>query len=148
MGARMSHNHGPWRKALAIGVVTGFVILGLGGRIAMRLFALHTGARPGWTLGGTVTVIFMGVVSGVTGALIRAAAAAWIPRRYPTAIGSIVFVIACLLLTLRGLNPVDGARLTYFLPVTVAYIIAFEMIWRSTGEFQRDRSYLGANRSD
>ena len=119
-----------WLFALAAGAVTGFIILGVGGRIAMRLFALHTGARPGMSLGGTTTVIAMGVVSGVAGAIIRAAAAASLPRQLPAAIGSAIFAIACLLLTLRGLKPVDAARATYFFPLTVAYIIAFELAWR------------------
>jgi hypothetical protein len=118
-----------WWFALAAGAVTGCVILGVGGRIAMRFFALHTGARPGFSLGGTITVIFMGVVSGVAGAAIRAAAATWLPKRVPAWIGSVIFAMACMLLTLRGLKPVDAARLTYFLPCTVGYIIAFELLW-------------------
>ena len=101
-----------WLFALAAGAVTGFIILGVGGRVAMRLFALHTGVRPGITLGGTTTVIVMGVVSGVVGAMIRAAAAAALPRHLPAGIGSAIFAIACLLLTLRGLEPVDAARVT------------------------------------
>ena len=126
--AQRLRQHG-WLFALAAGAVTGFIILGVGGRIAMRLFALHTGARPGLSLGGTTTVIVMGVVSGVAGAMIRAAAAASLPRHLPAWIGSAIFAIACLLLTLRGLEPVDAARVAYFIPLTVAYIIAFELAW-------------------
>ena len=126
--AQRLREHG-WLFALAAGAVTGFIVLGVGGRIAMRLFALHTGARPGISLGGTTTVILMGVVSGVVGAMIRAAAAASLPRHLPAGIGSAIFAIACLLLTLRGLEPLDAARATYFIPVTVAYIIAFELTW-------------------
>ena len=126
--AQRFREHG-WLFALAAGAVTGFIILGVGGRIAMRLFALHTGARPGISLGGTTTVIVMGVMSGVVGAMIRAAAAASLPRYLPAGIGSAIFAIACLLLTLRGLKPLDAARVTYFIPLTVAYIIAFELTW-------------------
>ena len=126
--AQRLREHG-WLFALAAGAVTGFIILGVGGRIAMRLFALHTGARPGLSLGGTTTVIVMGVVSGVAGAMIRAAAAASLPRHLPAGIGSAIFAIACLLLTLRGLKPLDAARVTYFIPLTVGYIIAFELAW-------------------
>ena len=119
-----------WLFALAAGAAIGFIILGVGGRIAMRLIALHTGARPGISLGGTTTVIAMGVVSGVAGAMIRAAAEASLPRHLSAGIGSAIFAIACLLLTLRGLKPVDAARVTYFMPLTAAYIIAFEVAWR------------------
>jgi len=127
--ARRLREHA-WLFALAAGSVTGFVFLGVGGRIAMRLFALHTGARPSMALGGTTTVILMGVVSGVGGAAIRAAAWTWLPTRLPVWVGSTIFAIACLLLTLRGLKPVDAERLTYFLPCVAAYIIALELVWR------------------
>ena len=123
------HRH-PWIFALLAGAATGFVFLGVGGRIAMRLFVLHNGQAPGWTVGGTVTVVFMGVVSGVGGAAIRAAAATWLPRRLPASVGTTIFAVGCLLLTLRGLNPVDATRLAYFLPLTVAYVVAFEVLWR------------------
>ena len=126
--ARRLREHA-WLFAPAAGSVTGFIFLGVGGRIAMRLFAIHTGAPPSMSLGGTTTVILMGVVSGVGGAAIRAAAATWLPKRLPVWIGSTIFATACLLLTLRGLKPVDAARLTYFLPWVAAYIIAFELMW-------------------
>jgi len=71
----------------------------------------------------------MGVVSGIGGAAIRAAAATWLPRRAPDVIGTSIFAVACLFLTLRGLNPVDATKLAYFLPLTVAYAVAFETLW-------------------
>jgi hypothetical protein len=125
-----SIRHRPWIFALVAGAATGLVILGVGGRIAMRLFAIHNGQSPAWTFGGTMAVIGMGVVSGVAGAVIRAAAAAWLPRRTPASVGTAIFATACLFLTLRGLNPVDTTRLVYFLPLTIVYAVAFEILWR------------------
>jgi hypothetical protein len=75
-------------------------------------------------------VIFMGVVSSVGGAAIRAAASAWLPPRLRDSVGTAVFAIACLLLTLRGLNSVDAQRLAFFLPLTIAYVVVFEVSWR------------------
>ena len=123
----------PWVFALVAGALSGLVILGVGGRVAMRLIGLHNGQPGGWSFGGTMTVIFMGVVSGVAGAAIRAAASTWLPRRLPDSAGTAVFAIACLLLTLRGLNPVDVPRLVFFLPLTIAYFVVFEMMWRRRG---------------
>ena len=127
---------------MILGAATGFVFLGVGGRIAMRWFALHNGQAPGWSVGGTVTVVFMGVVSGVGGAAIRAAAATWLPRRTPDVIGTSIFAIACLLLTLRGLNPVDATKLAFFLPLTVAYGVAFEILWHRRRPVATDASPL------
>ena len=42
--------------ALALGAATGAVFLGVGGRTAMRIFALLTERAPGWSFGGTLTV--------------------------------------------------------------------------------------------
>lgn len=127
-GSRILHH--PWVFALVAGAATGFVILGVGGRIAMRFFALHNGQAPILSVGGTVTVVFMGVLSGIGGAAIRAAAATWLPRRTPRVVEPTIFAVGCLLLTLRGLNPVDATRLAYFLPLTIVYVVAFEVLWR------------------
>ena len=135
------HQH-PWIFALLAGAATGFVFLGVGGRIAMRLFALHNGQAPGWSIGGSVTVVFMGVLSGIGGAAIRAAAATWLPRRIPPVAGTMIFAVGCLLLTLRGLNPVDATRLAYFLPLTVAYMVAFEIWWRRRRPVSTDSTPL------
>ena len=139
--SRSSHYH-PWIFALGAGVATGLLILGVGGRVAMRLFGLHNGQPAGWTVGGTMTVIFMGVVSGVGGAAIRAAASSWFPQRTPESVRTAVFAVACLLLTLRGLNPVDATRLVFFLPLTIAYVAVFEMMWRRRGRTAPDDSVI------
>ena len=115
---------------MILGAATGVVFLGVGGRIAMRFFALHNGQTPGWSVGGTVTVVFMGVVSGIGGAAIRAAAATWLPCRTPDVIGTSIFAVACILLTFRGLNPVDATKVAYFLPLTIAYAATFEILWQ------------------
>lgn len=127
-GAPLRHH--PWIFALIAGGATGLIFLGVGGRVAMRLVAVRAGQPSGWTLGGTMTVLFMGVVSGIGGAAIRAAAEMWLPRRTPQLIRAVVFAVACLLLTLRGLSPVDATRLAFFLPLTLAYVGAFEVVWR------------------
>lgn len=120
----------PWAFAVVAGALSGLVILGVGGRVAMRLIGVQNGQPGAWTVGGTMTVIFMGVVSGVGGAAIRAAASAWLPPRLRDSVGTAVFAIACLLLTLRGLKPVDAQRLAFFLPLTIAYVVVFEVLWR------------------
>ncbi|HEX6049983.1 MAG TPA: hypothetical protein VFZ21_11970 [Gemmatimonadaceae bacterium] len=105
----------------------------------MRFFAAHQGQTTSWTVGGTLAVFAMGAVSGIGGAAIRAATATWLPRRTPDVVGTAIFAIACLLLTLRGLNPVDAVRLAYFLPLTIAFALVFEMLWRRRPRATADR---------
>src|SRR4026208_393711 len=64
------------RTSLALGSVVGAVFLGIGGRIAMRIFALMQGREPGWTFEGSLTVVFMGAVFGSIGGFLL-----WLGRR-------------------------------------------------------------------
>ncbi len=50
--------------ALVVGLVTGFVILGIGGRVAMRVTAYAITASPKMTVSGTLLVLGIGSVWG------------------------------------------------------------------------------------
>src|SRR5688500_16713226 len=64
---------------IILGVAAGTPILGIGSRIAMRFFALATSAASGFSLGGTMTVVFLGAVSGIGGGLIAALIHRFVP---------------------------------------------------------------------
>lgn len=72
-----------WRTAArAIGVaLIGGVLLGVGGRVVMRLIALGAGVPPGFSLGGTVEVIATGVLIGAPAALLWLAVRRWLGGR-------------------------------------------------------------------
>lgn len=100
--------------SLALGAAVGAVFLGAGGRIAMRIVALMEGREPGFSIGGTLPVIFMGAVWGTLGGLML-----WLGRRYfrrsPIARGAL-FWIPLTLLFLRGLSPLNQDSLIAFVP--------------------------------
>src|SRR3989442_12266945 len=59
-----------WRAAaitLLLGAAIGALCLGLGGRLAMRGFALATARASAFTLRGTLNVMFAGAVAGSLG---------------------------------------------------------------------------------
>jgi hypothetical protein len=104
---------------VALGAIVGAVFLGIGGRIAMRIFALLQEREPGWSFGGSMTVVFMGAAFGTTGGLLL-----WLGRRFfkrsPVARG-LVFWLPLTLLYLRVLSPLSTNSLIAFTPFIVAY---------------------------
>ena len=134
-----------WLFALVMGSVVGVLVLGGGGRLAMYGFALATGRAPLWTVEGTLTVLFFGMWIGAGGALIRCAAACWLPRRWPEWPRTALFAAACLALALRGVSPFTGVTLALFIPVIAAYVLTVELLWRrvepgGARETARDRA--------
>ncbi len=106
-------------RTILLGLALGALILGVGGRVAMHLIARITTGTGGFTLGGTVTVIFLGAVSGAAGGLILVTARALFRRWPPTT--TIVYWSALVALTLRGLRPLDELRLLLFLPLVFGF---------------------------
>ena len=118
-----------WLAAgLLYGAGIGLVVLGIGGRIAMRGIAIGNGAAGLYSFEGTLTVVLAGAASGAAGGAIRAL----LDRiaRLPVFARTIVFVLACFLLTLRGLKPLDNQRLILFLPIVALYVTCVEVLWR------------------
>jgi len=110
------------RSALATllwGMSLGALILGVGGRISMRLIAEATTGTGSFSVGGTMTVVFLGVVSGALGALILLAARALLRRWSPAP--TILYWSTLLAISLRGLRPVDQLRALLFLPLVAAF---------------------------
>ena len=105
--------------AITLGAIVGTIFLGIGGRTAMRIFAMLEGRAPGWSVGGTMTIVFMGAAWGTLGGILL-----WLGRRYfkrsPVARG-LVFWIPLTLLYLRGLSPLSTNSLIAFTPFYLAY---------------------------
>lgn len=113
-----------WLQGVLLGAAFGTVVLGVGSRWAMHEMALLQGQPGGFTAGGTMTVIFMGAVSGVVGALVLLATRTWL-RAYRLTRNAIywAFLIA---ISLRGLNPIDADRLLLFMPLVLLYGAALQ----------------------
>jgi hypothetical protein len=112
---------------LVLGAVVGMIVLGFGGRIAMRIIGQMQGQPPGFSFGGSMTVVFLGAMAGLAGGFLL-----WLGRRVfpslPIARG-LLFWIGMSLLTLRVLNPVDAQRLIVFGPVLLLYGATLYPVW-------------------
>ena len=91
----------------------------MGGRIAMRGIVVLSGAPPGFSLGGSVTVVVLGAVSGLVGALILMVLRVFLAGRW--LLQTILFYAVLVLITLRGLRPIDSQRVFLFLPLVLVY---------------------------
>ena len=109
----------PWLFDPLVGMALGLPILGIGGRIAMRIIAHATNVAPGFSLGGTMTVVFLGVVSGAAGGLIYAILVRVLRDRATLRAG--IFGVILVLLTLRGASPFTPLTLSLFLALTLLY---------------------------
>jgi hypothetical protein len=113
-------------KTLLLGAASGALILGIGGRIAMRGIAVLSGGMPGFSWGGTMTVVLLGALSGLAGAIVLTGVRLLLPRR--AALRGTIYWAFLILAGLRGLNPVDPQRLLLFMPLILLYGITLQVL--------------------
>jgi hypothetical protein len=118
----------PWIFDPLLGIVLGLPILGIGGRVAMRVIAHAASNAPSFSLGGTMTVVGLGALSGAAGGLIYALLARVMRDR--AVLRGVIFGIILVLLTLRGTNPFTPLTFGLFLPLMLLYGAALHYIHR------------------
>jgi len=111
------------------GAALGTLILGVGGRLAMRAIALATSGASGFSFGGTLTVVFLGAASGAGAGAILSVTRALLGR-WPVA-QAIMFWLLLVAITLRGLHPLDTLRVALFLPLVVLTGILLQIVTRA-----------------
>jgi hypothetical protein len=119
-----------WIRGPLLGALLGFPLLGGGGRLAMHAIALTTpGAQRAVSVEGTITVLLAGLAAGLAGGAIYALLDRFLPgRRLARAL---VFALVLVLLTLRGLRPVQPLALALFLPLVLLYGALVERAWHA-----------------
>ena len=105
--------------ALALGTASGALLLGLGGRLAMRLFAVATGRPGAFSLRGTLTVVFAGAVAGLIGGVLFWAVERWLPRH--TLLRGLVFGLLCFAIASPGIRPPQLLTFGLFSPFFLGY---------------------------
>jgi hypothetical protein len=112
------------RSALA-GAAIGFVILGIGGRIIMRVIAHWEGRVPAFTPSGTFTVVMMGALAGLAAGVVHGVLRRFVTR---TAIRVALFVVFCVAFTWHGANALLPRPRLLFVALTLAYAVVLELI--------------------
>jgi hypothetical protein len=107
---------------LLLGALLGLIILGIGGRLLMRLIA-HMEHRTQFvlTVGGTLTVIFAGTAAGLVAALIYV-----VVRRIirPRVVRTLVFAVVVELIVWRGVSGLLPIPQLMFLALGAVFIAA------------------------
>jgi hypothetical protein len=117
----------PWVRGAPLGAVLGTLCLGIGGRAAMRGIATAQSTTPGFSFGGTLTVVFLGALAGLAAGLVYVATRMLLPRHVGWA--RALFSVILLAITLRGLRPLDLLRLELFLPLFIVFGLALDRLW-------------------
>ena len=112
------------RSGLA-GAAIGLVVLGVGGRIIMRVIAHWEKRVPVLTPSGTFTVVMMGALAGLAGGVVHGLLRRFIPR---TPIRVALFVVICVAFTYRAVNELLPRPRLMFVALTLAYVAVLELV--------------------
>jgi hypothetical protein len=116
-----------WLAALTAGAVLGFVFLGVGARIGMRLIAVASRQAPTFTVEGSIAVSLLGALAGAIVATIFLLARTVFPaRRW---IRGLAFWAICGTIVLRGLHPVSLLNAVIFLPLFLGHGVLLHTYW-------------------
>jgi hypothetical protein len=116
------------RTWLIRGALVGLVVLGMGGRLLMRVIA-HMEHRPlfVFTVEGTLTVVFAGTVAGLFAGLIYYLARRLLRRPWAR---TVVFVVICELVTWRGVHGLLPVPQLMFMGLSLVYLAIIDTMGR------------------
>ena len=115
------------RSNLIRGTLLGFLILGIGGRLLMRVVAVMQGTAPAWTFGGTMTVVFLGAVSGFGAGLIYYLLRRFVDKPW---LSTVAFITVCGLISWRGVKGASPGSQAMFMALAIAYLVIIDVLGR------------------
>jgi hypothetical protein len=101
------------------GAAVGAVLLGVGGRLAMFVFAVSTGRSPVFTVGGSLKVVVAGAMSGAAGGLLLGLGHRLLPTR--RMLRGACFAALCYLIAIPGFRPPTPLVFALFAPLFLAF---------------------------
>jgi hypothetical protein len=108
-----------------MGAAVGLPVLGLMGRGIMRIIAHWEGRIPAFTIGGTLTVVFVATLAGLAAGLVYGVLKRLIANGY---IRNAVFLAMCVAFTWRALNTLLPRPRLMFVALTVVYVLVLEIV--------------------
>ena len=116
-----------WRAGFLMGAALGAFLLGIGGRVGMRVIAISEGRAPAFTLEGSIAVTLLGLLAGtVMAALFLLSRALFPANRF---FRSAFFWIITALLVTRGLSPLTPLSVLVFAPLFLMHGGLLHTFW-------------------
>ena len=116
------------RRWILRGGVVGLLVLGIGGRLLMRVIA-HREHRPvmEFTIPGTLTVVFAGTVAGLAAGVIY-----YLLRRFVQSswLRTIAFVAICGLISWRGVHGLLLVPQLMFMALALVFLAIIDLMGR------------------
>ena len=123
------------RSDLLRGTLLGLVILGIGGRLVMRVVAHMEGRVPVFTPEGSVAVVFYGTVAGAFSGLIYHLLRRFVQKPW---IRTVAFIGICELVAWRGVSGLLPVPKAMFMTLALAFLVIVDFRGRRAGEAPAD----------
>jgi len=115
------------RSDLLRGTLLGLLILGIGGRLLMRVIAHMEGRVPAFTLPGSLTVVFAGTVAGAFAGLIYHLLRRFVRKPW---IRTAAFIAICELVSWRGVHGLLPLPQVMFMTLALVYLVIVDALGR------------------
>ena len=119
------------RSDLIRGTLLGLVILGIGGRLVMRVVAHMEGRVPVFTPEGSVAVVFYGTVAGAFSGLIYHLLRRFVHKPW---IRTVAFIGLCELVAWRGVSGLLPVPKAMFMTLALAFLVIVDFMGRRAGD--------------
>ncbi len=116
-----------FRSDLIRGTLLGLVILGIGGRVLMRVIAHMEGRIPVFTPEGSIAVVFFGTVAGAGSGVIY-----YLLRRFVRKpwVRTTAFITICELISWRGVSGLLPIPQAMFMALALVFLVAMDLLGR------------------
>ncbi len=115
------------RSDLIRGTLLGLIILGIGGRLLMRVIAHMEGRVPVFTHQGSITVVFAGTVAGALAGLIYHLLRRFVHKPW---IRTGAFIAICELISWRGVSGLLPLPKAMFMTLALVYLVIIDLLGR------------------
>jgi hypothetical protein len=105
--------------------LVGLVVLGIGGRLLMRIIAHMEGRTPVFTARGSATVVFTGTVAGTLAGLIYYLLRRFVRRPW---IRTTLFIAICEVVTWRGVHELLPKPQLMFMTLALVYLVVVDVM--------------------
>ncbi|HEV7838190.1 MAG TPA: hypothetical protein VGO75_09025 [Gemmatimonadaceae bacterium] len=119
------------RSDLLRGTLLGLLILGIGGRLLMRVIAHMEGRVPAFTLPGSLTVVFAGTVAGVFSGVIYHLLRRFVSKPW---VRTAIFIAICELVAWRGVHGLLPLPQVMFMTLALVYLVIVDALGRHSAK--------------